>query len=369
MNISWGIFCLFLWVYRCLYSVLGQVVVTRFTSLGDATSFQVASAASLGSTHFELLDPLGGTRVLATEITRNIGTIFFRLSAGEPILINIGFQTIAFVGLVKFLSAVEGRVRVVLAVLVMLPSFSLWSSVAGKEAIVVGAVGFISAYLVGLYEGKNRLGVMTVVSFAIVFVFKNHFIPAIAFILLSLIVARRVQQKSFVVLAGGLLSLLPLYIFREKIGEIALVIPRHFISFGSSRSAFWSNIDDVFLKAPEGMFQSFFGPTLAEASSGPLQLLSYIESAFIIVLLIVLAIHQLGRTPVFSTLLAGFSLFWILFATYPFGVMNAGSAIRYRTGYELLVFVVVVVLMSRSAYIAWKDRVPGRSIKLSTLSR
>ena len=102
------------------------------------------------------------------------------------------------------------------------------------------------------------------------------------------------------------------------------------------------------------MFLGFFGPTLNEvAFGGPLQLASFIESAVLLAVLALAILRQLPSMPVYSALMGGFSLFWILFATYPLGVMNAGSAIRYRTGYELLIFVLITVIMSRQSYVSW----------------
>jgi hypothetical protein len=49
-----------------------------------------------------------------------------------------------------------------------------------------------------------------------------------------------------------------------------------------------------------------------------------------------------------------FTLFWILFTNYPLGIMNPGSAIRYRTGYEILVFVVMVFLLSPNLFVTWR---------------
>ena len=45
------------------------------------------------------------------------------------------------------------------------------------------------------------------------------------------------------------------------------------------------------------------------------------------------------------------------------GIMNAGSAVRYRTGHLLLVFLIFVILFSRSRYALWLDR--SRSGNLS----
>jgi hypothetical protein len=347
---SWGIVYALIWVYRSAFSVLAQTIVGRLTQLGDSQSYQQAAIPVL---QLGQIDPIGTPRRIATWLTEAIGGVFYRLGGGDPILINIGFQTIAFIGIVAFLSSLRGRTRVVVALLLMLPSFSIWSSVAGKEAIVVLAMGVLGASIVRMYLGRSRFGPVQLSALIIIFLFKNHYLPALVFIFAGTFAARRVRQKEFLVLAGGLVSLAFLYLFEAQIAAQALEITKHFSLTGSTRAAFWQTSSDVLERAPLGMLLAFYGPTFAEASSGFLQMASFIESALLFVVLAFLTVRQLPRLPVYLVLMSGFTVFWILFAAYPFGVMNPGSAIRYRTGYEILVIVMIAAFLSPDLYRTW----------------
>ena len=146
MRWHWQIFYLFLFLYRCLYSVFGHYVVATITSLGDSRRYQ-GRAPEAFSEYFYLS---------STALTDTIGVIFQKLSAGEPLLINFYFQTVGFIGIVMLLQSLEPAVRRKMAVLVMMPSFSLWSSVASKESIVVLAVCLVCTYLVAMYYNRPR---------------------------------------------------------------------------------------------------------------------------------------------------------------------------------------------------------------------
>ena len=104
------------------------------------------------------------------------------------------------------------------------------------------------------------------------------------------------------------------------------------------------------------MFQAFFGPTIAETSRGVLQLATFLESIVLLSVLVIYALREFFRLPAYAVVMSTFTLFWILFASYPPGMMNPGTALRYRTGYEMLVFLAIVVLLSRETYVNWLRR-------------
>jgi len=132
MRFSWGFIYGVLWIYRSAYSYLGQVVVATLTTLGDSSQFQRADQVER---NINLLsgDLVGAPRSFSTEVTETLGTFLFRVTGGDPVLINICFQTIAFVGIVVFLRTLRGWHRAVVLMLLAFPTFSLWSSVAGRK--------------------------------------------------------------------------------------------------------------------------------------------------------------------------------------------------------------------------------------------
>ena len=159
-----------------------------------------------------------------------------------------------------------------------------------------------------------------------------------------------------------MVSLVALYLARQQIADLALAILPHFLSVGadiggSTREAFWVTPQEVFTKAPQGMLLAFFGPTLGEAQNGGLlQRISFAESTLLLGILAVVFFAKLRSLPAYSLFLGAGTIFWIMFANYPLGVMNPGAAIRYRTGYEMIVVLVILFVFSRSAFVSWRTK-------------
>jgi len=351
MRWHWQTFYFFLYIYRCLYSLLGHYVVSAITSLGDSNRYQ-GRAPEAFREYFYLS---------STAMTDTIGLVFQKMSAGDPLLVNFCFQTVGFVGIVVLLQSLEPVVRRKMAVLVMLPSFSLWSSVASKESIVVLAVCLVCTYLVAMYYNRPKLRIRHLFGGYLLMLYKPHYYAGLLFLFSLTYLARRVQQKAFLVLFTGLVSLIPLYIFRDKFDALSFEIMRHFPldHARSTRGPFWAEQYDVFNKVPEGFYQAFFGPTWAEAATSILHLGSYLESALIVAILIFYVIRRFPDLPVYNFLLSIFTIFWLMLANYPFGVMNPGSAIRYRTGYIVIIFLLFSFLLSRDLFTQWSS---GRTV-------
>lgn len=355
---TWSVVYLLLWVYRCFYSLAAEVIIARLTSLGDSGRYQDEKIES--DLFGTLANAAQNPRQAATVFTEALGSLFNLIGGGSAVVTNIGFQTIAFVGIVALLRATPPRMRMLMLAFSMLPSFSLWSSVASKEALVVYGIGVLSALIIKLYNRTGTFGPEHALALLIVALAKNHYLPALAFLFVGTYIAERVRQRASLVLWVGTLSFAMLFVFESYLGDMALEVARHFDNQGSSRPPFWTSQQDVLIKAPLGMLLAFFGPTLSEISQGPLQLMTFVESGLLMGILLIILLARLPSMPVYLALMGFFTLFWIMFASYPFGAMNAGSAIRYRTGYQLLIFALIVVVMSRTSYASWIQGRPSR---------
>ena len=370
--VSWGVVYGLLWIYRSFLSLVAHRFVSGFTSLGDSGRYQVGGElASSGLSLFEQVlpgDTAAASRVISTLLTEAFGKFLSRLFFGDAILINLGFQTVAFLGIVALLRSFSPGHRIVMLPFLMLPSFTIWSSIASKEAIVVGALGFVLAGFVRMYTGSGRFGVMALAALALVATYKYHYMPALITLIVGVWASQRVKQKAFLPFVGILVSAGMIFVFAEELGELAISITPHFANLGSSRLPYFVEVGDFLAKAPYGMFQSFFGPTLEEASAGLMQMVSLAESSVILAALGLVTLTRLPTMSVFQFFLGSLTIFWILFATYPLGIMNAGSAIRYRTGYEMLVLVVVIFFMARGPFQHWMAKTRSTSETQSTQS-
>jgi len=349
-----------------MFSVLFELVISRLTSISDTRSYQ--QGTNIGLEEGQALTAAWifdvGSTQFASVMTLKIGAFFNWALFGNPILVNIVFQTIAYIGLIYLLLSVERQARRYLAILVLLPSFSLWSSIASKEAIVVFAMGILCGYLLRMYRNDTGFGLLPIAALLVVFLFKPHFLAPLAFALVGTWLCFRVRRKAFLALIGGLASLVLLYMIRDMADETAFAVQRLlFIEAGFGRSSrlepFLVDQYDLFLKAPLGMFLAFFGPKLTEIFVSPLALITFIESTTLTAFLFFLFAYRMMSLPVYSLIIGGFTLFWIMFPNYMFGVSNIGTAIRYRTGWLILIFAIVAVLMSRDLFLRWQAQSQG----------
>ncbi len=352
MGSQWRSILALLFAYRCVMTVLAETFVVGFTSLGDFGGF--------GANHD--LEITGSWFLVPEAIVANIAVLLSRVLFGNAMLVSLVFQALAFYGLYRLLSALEPWYRTRLLPLLFLPSFALWSSITGKEAILVFALGIVSAYLIDVHHGRERLRLPDLLGAFLLMVFKPHYGAALLYFFGVSISARYIQPRAFVGFMLGALSLLPLYFYYEVLSEISFQVLPHFVG-GSTRAAFWIAPDDVYLKAGYGMLLSFIGPTLPEAlrAANPLHVITFCESMILIAYLLYLGLAQIRWMSLYNLFLASFSLFWILFANYPFGVMNPGGAVRYRTGYMLFIFVLFAVVCAKQASPRWWWRAEQRA--------
>jgi hypothetical protein len=361
LTISWNVFFVFLYLYRAAYSALGDVVMT-FTSIGDTESYQNSEVNKVAR-DFVAADPISAITSLknfeaSTFITDWIGAQFNTVFAGNTFLINCGFQTIGFIGIVYLLMSVPASARKTLSLFLMLPSYTLWTSIATKESIVSFCVAILSGYLIRQYYYGTRINILHTFAGVLLYIFKPHYLIAICYAWLAKLFGTYVKQKALVAYLGFLVSLLGLIVFSKEIVDLAFHVQWSFETVANVRSTrlepFFVDKFDVFWKFPEGFYRAFVGPTIEEVVTTPLHMITFIESMILLVALALAILRRIRDIPVYSFVVGLGTTFWIMFPNYPFGVMNAGSAIRYRSGWIVIVFVAITVLTSREMFLKWK---------------
>jgi len=375
MKISWQVIYLLLYFYRTSVTVIADFFLSKITTLGDNQTYIVggdfASSLTSNSSALTLGVLIDAPRKFATQLTLALG-YYLNSYIGMALIINLVFQTIAFIGIIAVLKALEPQHRKWVLLLLVLPSFTIWSSIAGKEAIVVFAVGIATAYLIKITK-KNKLpNIKELLSALLLLIFKAQYLPAFLFIYLTIIFANKIQQKSFLILLVGLISLSFLYIERDRFNYATLEqIPRSFVNLThktlvysgddglaggrSTREVFWEEKNDFIWKSPKGMIIALIGPTYKEALlyNNKLHFFGFIEGMIILVFLIIFITYHSKNASAVLFIAVIFTLFWLLFASYPFGVMNPGTAIRYRTGIIPFIGVLVVYFLSQNIHEKW----------------
>jgi hypothetical protein len=355
---TWGFLYFLLFGYRSVFSVLDQFVILDLTNVGDTLDYQ--KPRSLGEAFSRVEDSARDgwyQSVLSAAITRLIGWTFAHIGLESPLAANLGFQGLAFIGIVYFLSRLPPTQRAVAFPFMFFPSFTVWTSMATKEAMVVMLLGLICGQVAGMIHSGRRPGVVLVGALAGLFVYKPHYLAAVLFVVLVFWLGRSVREKTTMALMTLAVAVAVVIVLSESLGQLGVGVSRDIHSdIGNillKRPQFIVEPRDVFVKAPLGMWLSFTGPTLTEAGLGVLQAVSFAESLILVGVLLFVILRHLFSMPLFSLLVGAFAAFLILFATYPLGTSNPGTAIRYRAGYWLFIVLVVCVVMTRQAYVRW----------------
>ena len=308
-------------------------------------TIKLPEITSILTSSSNMLDFLGG---ISSSL---LGTIFG----------NLPFMILAFYGIYYSVSRLKLNNKQLVLVLFLLsfPSFGVWSSIAGKEAMSVFFMGIILGYIIDLIN-KDRYKLKMIELFAIylMFIFKPQYSLAIFSIIIYVVTSNKLNLKSFgksILLSIHItLGLVGFWIFKDVINELSFMLPKHFsLDAGSTRdNTIWIENYDIFFNAHYGMFIGFFGPTYDEVLSKPIQGIFFIESLVIISLFVyvlsrgVIYATKTNKINIYIIALIFMSVFWLLFVHYPFGALNPGSAIRYRENFYgfLVVFIFFMYL-------------------------
>ena len=347
----------FLFFYRILMAFLAKYVIAKLTILADIGTFMYG----LPYDEYGLLPMLYkkfGLMLLLKKDVLGVAIISsLHFICRFEILTFCVCSAIGYVGIRRFLLAAksESPSFLLLVILCYFPSFNIWSSIAGKECLVVFGMGILCAELVKLYKKEPfKPSVLFFIALWLVMVLKKPYIPFVL-ITFGYVVFRRcvnVPYKWDVAILVGLLAAVAvgMYLFRYQIDSYSFYaqqVPR--VSARSTRGHLFIEQFDFFKKMPYLLPLAFWGPTWAECTTSPLHLFSFIESGIIILM----AVIMLWGFPVrlirqfrqyYQWFLLGCnSVFLLLFVQYGQGIINPGAGIRYRSNIYLPVIAFVYI--------------------------
>lgn len=337
MKFTWPSLYLLLFVYRCAIGVLAFSVVIRLTSLGDVGQYANAEYARAGE----------GT---STYVVFLFGKIIRSTMFANEYFLSIVFQSVSFVGIVMLLMSVVPDLRKRLLPFFFLPSFTIWTSIPGKETFVALFVCLALKAFVDFAQRKSLAIMYLALGLVGVAFFKPHFLAPILFLLGMSYVASGIRQRSIMVLGAFCVTISILVMLRPALEAAGpQLFLAHFTgdSARSARPPFWTEPGDFFGKAAEGMWLALVGPTLYEVNISVIHLASFVESMVVIGALGLMLLRESPRIPAFCFILGLGTIFWTLVVNYPAGVMNPGTAIRYRAGWLPIVLFCVTVLMTQ----------------------
>jgi hypothetical protein len=337
---------------KVFYLFFAVYIFSRITTLGDTFDYLNSALRFSPSILYS-----------STAFMQFAGAIS-RLVLRLDILACIPFMLLSFYGVYYAVDRLNlYRYSTYILILFSLPNFGVWTSVLGKDAVGCFFMCIISVILVKKLQGKYSLKLIDYFALYLCLIFKPQYLLFVLQAIVYLTITHHFKDRKnfpfwfgvFIIVANVIL----IYLARDIIDELARGMAIHFKSSDptlarSTRSELpWMEHYGFFKSALYGMFISFFGPTFSEMLHKPAHLLSGIESMIMLLSFLILLIPRLKY--IFKTLrfnprvfMTYFIVFTgILFLHYPFGFLNPGSAIRYRSNFYALFVIMILYLFAR----------------------
>ena len=266
---------------------------------------------------------------------------------------------------------VTGGRRWILLIFLLLPSSLVWTSIVGKEAIYFGATGVAiviwSKYAVEKITSYDFI--FLAIAMFVCAMFRPHYALALGWLFFSTYILKNFGQNSSKILMASLLLLaFCVYFFSWE----ALLLR----GFGgidpSARSSRFDllginhSTDEGYLKYKSmiliGLIWGIIGPTPSEISQRFEFLPFFVEGIFIL-LMPILGVVLASRIKIgyknyfyrvfFFSLVPAIVI--LLFIHAPFGVLNPGSAIRWRVNFEQMFYLAPMLLIFRFMDVITKE--------------
>lgn len=342
-------FWFYYFIIRIFYLFFAVFVFDQLTGLGDTRRY-------ITSTRIISMDMFTSSTYLMDAIGGNIGKLFGR----NMLLSNFPFMVLSFFAIkivIEKLSLRKYINNTLILILLSFPNFCIWTSVCSKETFGLIFSAIISITIINFINGNCKIKIIDIIGLYLCLMFKAQYLPFIFQGLIFIFISNKfLKHKPGLQLILGciilFIDILFVYLIRDLINYIANTFYIHFEEGRSTRENYFMKENDFFRYLPWGMYIAFFGPTIDEMISKPLQAIAGIESFFLILILLYLAkniwINLFLKFSILTKYTISYFLIFIgiCFIHYPFGIFNPGSAIRYRTNFIFIFIILLLYLYS-----------------------
>lgn len=321
--------------YRLIICILTLFFVSKLTILGDFGRYTTGDPV-------KIIESNGSKFILnSTALTEFLVGSVKKICLGNSILTSLLFNLIGSCGIVYFFKSTS--LNKLVFILLLFPSFTIWSSYPSKESLSVLATSLIMGNLIKIYENRRRSKIdkiLFLLGLFLIYVYKKQYLICILFLGIYIFFRKKIKFNFRCVIYCIYLGIviITLYLLRDKIDTFLRNFHLYF-DYGSKETVrnlfIFREKYGFFKNILYGMFISFFGPSLFEVRQGGLKLLACLESSLIIGIVFNLVIKSI-KNSVEKVFLFINGIFLLLLPQYPFGIFNSGSAIRYRTNLYII---------------------------------
>jgi len=328
---------------KLLCSLWAVFVFSRFSPLIDA---------DLYLSGFFVSDPVFRTRIIQ-------GVVLILSKFGSAVFIHWFFGVLSLAGVLYY--SCRGIIRWQLCLPLLLPSTLIWSSIIGKEAIFYGA--FTLALVIWTRFAVIKLKLtdycLLVAAVVICLLLRPHYAIAILILFVSTLVIKKIKKNTWIwlfLLAIFGLSILWLFVwdpllYRGFEGIDPGARASRFKFFGIEPAT-----DDGFQTykslVPLGAIIGIVGPLPTEVYSRPILIPFFLEG--VLVLLLPAVVYSYACNQSFEHKQLFKTIFWLslvptilalILLHAPFGLLNPGSATRWRVNFEAIFHIAPLLLL------------------------
>lgn len=321
---------------KLLGTLFALFVFNRFTPLVDSKNY---------INNFYSIDDH-----LRTLIVQQITT--FLVSLTTPLITHIFFSLFSAAAI--FYYALKSKNNSWLLLILLFPSALTWTSIVGKEAIYFGCVGIFLILWIDLIKEKLSYRHLSfIIPLGLCALLRPHYTISLlwlalsALIIKSNIVNKRLLTLVFIIFIVGIIYLLIPELAKRGYGGIDQTAraSRNLSLNIHTLEAFKS-------KMSIGIVFGIIGPLPSELVRRPEFIPFFIEG--IVVLIAPFAIgfilfkktREINNHVYFSNLIYGVvpAIIILVLIHAPFGILNPGSAIRWRVNFELIFYMAPLLL-------------------------
>lgn len=325
-------------MYRLFFMLVSVYVISRMTTLGDYDRY---AEAVLGTSIMNLIQYRSDT-----ALTDTIVSLLRTLFLGRMLFVNIFLNLISSFAMIRLIRKIN--YKFIFLVLFLSPSFNIWSSFASKEIIIVTAMAIMFTEIISYLKDEKVHYIIGFFCAFIIMFYKLQLILPVIQLILSIWLLHQYSRESGIVIIPLILvvNILGIFIMRDYVDDLVRSIIVHFSASSRSTrdSAFLMQNYGFFIKLPYGMFITFFGPTVSEMSTSILHAFTAVESTLIIGTLgyLILIRNKKFIKPDYIHVMVLLNLLLLLmFFQTPWGILNPGSAIRYRADYYIYILIII----------------------------
>ncbi len=321
---------LFLYLYRIFWMLFSLKVISKLIILGDYKRYATKS-------FFDIINNFYVSSGYFTDLVFSFTRLVLK---NNLFLTNLLFCILSTYSILFLLKRINYKRNILL--LLLFPSFNIWSSYLSKEVLYVTLTGFFLGLYIDILNNlkfSKKRKILCIFLFVGILIMKKQYIIfwllMIEYLVLKKFFKIKIKDINFFYGIQLILFILTLYVLKDNIDIFLKNFFIHFDSGNSSRNLdYFAEKYGFFKHMFYGIYISIQGVDIKELfGRNIMKTFSFIESSIILFYLILKFFKEKFYKKYYYLL----PILNLLIIQYPFSIFNSGSAIRYRTNIYLII--------------------------------